>query len=94
MSKRPPTPRATQAVAELRAAAENLKANEEPTPMNRAIVELLDAVAGYWAHWLPAEPTRIDRALLGLARSLHMPPAAAAGTLPATSNTNAEGAAS
>lgn len=94
MSKRTPAPRAAQAVAELRDAVDYLKANEEPTPMNRAIVELLEAVASYWAHWLPAEPTRIDRALLGLARSLHMPPAAAAGTLPATSNPNAEGASS
>lgn len=92
MSKRTPT-RAAQAVAELRAAVDNVKGHEEPTPTNRAIVELLEAIASYWEHWLPAEPTRIDRALLGLARSLHMPPAAAAGTLPAT-NTNAEGASS
>jgi hypothetical protein len=85
------SPRAVKAVAELRAAIDALKSSQEPNATNVAIVELLEATAAYWLAWLPAEPTRLDRAALGLARAITRPPDAAAGSLPQTSTAPSKG---
>ncbi len=79
-----PSARAVKAVGELRQAIQTVKASNNPTPTNLAIVELLEATASYWIAWLPAEPTRLDRAALALARSITGPPEPAAGSLPET----------
>lgn len=84
-------PRAVQAVGELQAAVLAIKSQHEPTPANVATVELLEATCAYWRAWLPAEPTRLDRAVLALARAITRPPDAAAGALPQTSFPSSDG---
>lgn len=90
MSARTVSPRAVQAITELRAAVDTIKTTAAPTPLSLAIVELFEATARYWAAWLPAEPTAMDRATLALARAIAQTPDLAAGSLPATPSSTTE----
>lgn len=58
------------AVAELRDAATFLSSGPNPPVLSQKLSLLLRAHADYWALWFPDTPTRIDRAVLELARTV------------------------
>jgi hypothetical protein len=72
--------RALAATAELRAAANQVRGTAEPTELNRALVQLLEATAHYWDMWLPETPTAMDTATLLVARAITQTPVLAAGS--------------
>jgi hypothetical protein len=84
MSKPVAPVRAQAASGELRQASSRVRESGQPTQLNRALVQLLEATARYWDLWLPESPTAIDTATLLIARAITQAPATAAGKQPTT----------
>ena len=61
--------RSAAAIAELTAAAATLRSTLNH-PISVATAEMLDAQADHWRMGFPAEPTRLDKATVELARAV------------------------
>lgn len=93
MSAKKLTPRAVAMIGDLERAVQLVRETTTPTPVDRAIVAVLETTAAYWRLWFPRDPTDMDRAALALARALLTEtPDAAAGPLPHSTAPIKEGA--